>query len=323
MRLSIDSLQHLQDYFSSPRASSRCLPLFVSRRRLLGLRRRSFRTPGCRSGIDLDDLEERLRRDATKKSESLAQTKTRWSSDWTCKPTFHSKDVRRLGPHWLHSHAQPARWINFEFFAKACHGKSFYSGFLLFLEQQRAHKYYSLTKIRSVPHFLQPPAIDKEPESNAKMYVNQRRDEMARTWMHILRHEHFRTEYRYVGVFLSNAVFNHFPLEDFLKPKGIDYSVPQDPISVKNSKSTNSPNFSFKGVRAICQFWVFDGNGLLEHRQIDSRWFEKNPPTESGWQRRSKKTPMYRYFVRKRSWRNMCFQAHAISSRLWFTVISH
>ena len=36
-------------------------------------------------------------------------------------------------------------------------------------------------KIRSVPHFLQPPAIDKEPESNAKMYVNQRRDERART----------------------------------------------------------------------------------------------------------------------------------------------
>ena len=36
-------------------------------------------------------------------------------------------------------------------------------------------------KIRSVPHFLQPPAIDKKPESNAKMYVNQRRDEMART----------------------------------------------------------------------------------------------------------------------------------------------
>ena len=42
-------------------------------------------------------------------------------------------------------------------------------------------------------------------------------------------------------------------------------------------------------VRAICRFWVFDGNGLLGHRLIDSRWFEKNPPTESGWKRRSKK----------------------------------
>ena len=44
-------------------------------------------------------------------------------------------------------------------------------------------------------------------------------------------------------------------------------------------------------VRAICRFWVFDGNGLLGHRRIDSRWFEKNPPTESGWKRRSKKCP--------------------------------
>ena len=42
--------------FASPRASSRCLPLFASRLRLLSLRQRSFRTPGCRSGIDLDDL---------------------------------------------------------------------------------------------------------------------------------------------------------------------------------------------------------------------------------------------------------------------------
>ena len=41
-------------------------------------------------------------------------------------------------------------------------------------------------------------------------------------------------------------------------------------------------------VRAICRFWVFDGNGLLGHQLIDSRWFEKNPPTESGWKRRSK-----------------------------------
>ena len=74
-------------------------------------------------------------------------------------------------------------------------------------------------KIRSVPDFFQPPAIDKEPESNAKMYVNQRRDEMARTWKHILRHDHFRAKYRYVGVF-SNAVFNHFPLEDFSQTNG-------------------------------------------------------------------------------------------------------
>ena len=100
-------------------------------------------------------------------------------------------------------HVPAYGWVNFGSFAKACHGKSFYSGSLFFLEQQRAHKYYSLTKNQERPHFLQPPAIDKEPESNAKMYVNQRRDEMARTWKHILRHEHFRAKYRYVGVFFE------------------------------------------------------------------------------------------------------------------------
>ena len=57
-------------------------------------------------------------------------------------------EQRRAGwaPQWPHSHAQSARWINFGSFAKACHGKSFHPGFLFFLEQQRAHKYYSLTK---------------------------------------------------------------------------------------------------------------------------------------------------------------------------------
>ena len=28
-------------------------------------------------------------------------------------------------------------------------------------------------------------------------------------------------------------------------------------------------------VRAICRFLVFDGNGVLGHQLIDSRWFDK------------------------------------------------
>ena len=46
----------------------------------------------------------------------------------------------------VHVHVPAYRWVNFGSFAKACHGKSYYSGFLFFLEQQWAHKYYSLTK---------------------------------------------------------------------------------------------------------------------------------------------------------------------------------
>ena len=67
---------------------------------------------------------------------------------------------------------------------------------------------------------------------------------------------------------------------------------------------TGSPRVNKGEVQATCRFWVFDGNGLLGHQLIDSRWFEKNPPTESGWKRRSKKPPAYRYFARKWSWRN-------------------
>ena len=180
MRLSIDSLQHLQDYFSSPRANSRCLPSIASsRRRLLGLRRRSFRTPGCRSGVDLDNLgakkdyEEML----AKKSEGLAQTKTRWSSDLS--QLSRAKTCAGWAPHWLQSHAQPARWINFGSFCESVPQQ------ILLLRLPVIPGAATGTqldkKIRSVPHVLQPPVINKEPESNAKMYVNQRRGEMART----------------------------------------------------------------------------------------------------------------------------------------------
>ena len=88
-------------------------------------------------------------------------------------------------------------------FAKACHGESFTRASC---SSWNSNGHTSTTvwqKIRSVPHFLQPPAIDKKPESKRKMYVNQRRDEMARTWKHILRHDHFRAKYRYVGVFFE------------------------------------------------------------------------------------------------------------------------
>ena len=128
----------------------------------------------------------------------------------------------------VHVPAYHCRWVNFGSLAKACHGNFIYSSFLLFMEQEGAHDkyYYSVIKNRSAPHFLQPPAIDKEPEWNAKMYANQRRDEMARTWKHIFG-QHFRTKYRCVGV------YNHFPLEDFSHTKGNGLVSAQEHISVK------------------------------------------------------------------------------------------
>ena len=43
-------------------------------------------------------------------------------------------------------HVPAYRWVNFGSFAKACHSKSVYPSFLLFLEQQGEHEHYSLTK---------------------------------------------------------------------------------------------------------------------------------------------------------------------------------
>ena len=62
-------------------------------------------------------------------------------------------------------------WVKFGSYAKTCYGKSFYSGFLLILEPQGKHEYYSLTKNEEPTHFLQPPAIDKKAKSNAKKYM--------------------------------------------------------------------------------------------------------------------------------------------------------
>ena len=103
----------------------------------------------------------------------------------------------------VHVHVPAYRWVNFGSFAKHATASPFNRASCYSWSSNGHTSTTVWQKIRSVPHFLQPPAIDKEPESNAKMYVNQRRDEMARTWKHILRHDHFRAKYRYVGVFFE------------------------------------------------------------------------------------------------------------------------
>ena len=119
-----------------------------------------------------------------------------------------------------------ARWVTFGSFAKACHTKSFYSGFLLFLEHQRAHKYYSLTEnqerttLPSTTNNRQRARVKRKNVCKSKAWRDGANLKLRWwEWKHILRHEVFRAKYRYVGVF-SNAVFNHFPLEDFSQTNG-------------------------------------------------------------------------------------------------------
>ena len=201
--------------FSSPRASSRCLPSFALRRRLLGLRRQSFRAPDCRSGVDLNDL------GAKKDYEHLLAKKWRLGTDedalvlrLNVQANFPEQRRVQAGPltGYIAMRSLPDGSISCLLRMRAT-ANPFTRASCYSWSSKGNTSTTVWQKIRSVPHFLQPPAIDKEPESNAKMYVNQTRDEMALTWQHILRHEQFRAKYRYVGVF-SNAVFNHFLLED-------------------------------------------------------------------------------------------------------------
>ena len=75
-------------------------------------------------------------------------------------------------------------------------------------------------KTRTVPHFLQPPAIDKSPSQTQNVCKSKAWRDGTNLKAHIASRA-FPSEIPIRGRF-SNAVFNHFPLEDFLKPTRFD-----------------------------------------------------------------------------------------------------
>ena len=75
----------------------------------------------------------------------------------------------------IHVHVPAYRWVNFGSFGESVPLQILLLELLVIPGAARGTRVQQFDKkIKSVPHFLQPPAIDKEPESNAKMYVNQR-----------------------------------------------------------------------------------------------------------------------------------------------------
>ena len=155
--------------FSSLRASSSCLPSFASRRRLLGERRRSFRTPGCQSGVDLDDL------GAKKDYKEMLAKKWRLGTDedalvlgLNVQANFPEQRRAQAGP--LSGHiamrSLPVGSIS-GLFRKRATANPFTRASCSSWSSNGHTRTTVWQKIRSVPHFLQPPAIDKQPESNA------------------------------------------------------------------------------------------------------------------------------------------------------------
>ena len=112
-------------------------------------------------------------------------------------------------------------------------------------------------KIRSIPHVLQSPAVDKEPQSNAKMhtYVNQMawRDS-ANLKAHITSRA-FPCETPVRGrYFFWNAVFNHFPLEHFSQTDGnqlIGWTTYNSWLAFWHFKKINWPKARRKDVQKV------------------------------------------------------------------------
>ena len=99
--------------------------------------------------------------------------------------------------------------------------KCVYSRFLIFLEQQRGSQVSNRLTQNQQAYFSIFLPTTSDPQSRLShaqkcILKSKGRDQMARTSKHILRHDHFRVKYRVRGTRkLSNAVFNHFPLEAF------------------------------------------------------------------------------------------------------------
>ena len=104
----------------------------------------------------------------------------------------------------VHVHVPAYRWVNFGSFAESVPRQVLILGLLVIPGAATGSQVLQFDKKSGAYHTsFNHQRSTKSPSQNAKMYVNQRRDEMARTWKHILRHDHFRAKYRYVGVFFE------------------------------------------------------------------------------------------------------------------------
>ena len=113
----------------------------------------------------------------------------------------------------VHVHVPAYRWVNFTSFAKACQGKILLLELLAIPGAARGTRVLHFDqKIRSVPHFLKPPAIDNEPDSNVKMYVNQR---AWRDGANLKAHIASQSEIPVRGRYFFERSFQPLSVEDF------------------------------------------------------------------------------------------------------------
>ena len=133
--------------------------------------------------------------------------KTRWSSDWTWKPTFQSKDVRRMGPSSATSPSTACQMGQFRVFCESRPRETLLLGLLVILGAARSTRVLQFDKRSGGYHTsFNHQRSTKSLAQAQKCMQTKWHDGLARTWKHISRHEHFRKN-RYVGVFFFECRF--------------------------------------------------------------------------------------------------------------------
>ena len=175
---------------------------------------------------------------------------------------FPEERRAQAGPHhWLHSHAQLARWINLGSFAKACHGKSFLLGLPVIPGASTGTQVQQFDKKSQAYHTSDPLATSDRQRARVK-HTNVCKSKAWWDDANLKAHIASRAFPREIPVrwrSLRTPFSTTSRRRIFLKPTEIDYSVLQEPISVKNSKSTNSLDFSFQGFKLMQKLasWFF------------------------------------------------------------------
>ena len=151
-------------------------------------------------------------------------------------------------PHWLHSHPQPARWVNFGLLRKhatanpftraSCYSWSSKGNTSTTVWQKNQER----TTLPSTISDRQRVRVKRKNVCKSKAW----RD--ARTWKHILRHEHFRAKYRYVGVF-SECRFQPLSVGGFFSNQR--ESTCRCPTSPFPSKTQNRQIARFSPLNSI------------------------------------------------------------------------
>ena len=205
------------------RANSRGLPSCASRLRLLSLRRRSFRTPDCRYGVDLDDL------GATEDYENMLATKWRLGTDedalvlrLNVQAIFLEQKLAEAGPltGYIAMRSLPDGSISC-LLRKRATANPFTRASCYPWSSKGEHEYYNFTKKSGAYHTsFNHQRSTKSPSQTQKCVWIKRVTRWRELESTYTASRAFPRETPERGRFFFERRFNHFPLQDFSETNG-------------------------------------------------------------------------------------------------------